>query len=392
MNYPLASSTWDEEEISTLRRVISSGNHTMGKEVEKFEHKFANYFGSKYSVMVNSGSSANLLMVQALKYSGKLKSHQNEIIVPAVSWSTTYFPINQTGYKIIFVDIESDTFNINVKEVEKYINKNTAAILAVNLLGAPCDLIELQRISKENNVILLEDNCESMGSSIKNKMSGTFGLMGTFSTFYSHHISTMEGGVITTDDEIIYEILLSLRAHGWVRQLKNDNSLFEKSGNPWEDSFTFVLPGFNVRPIEMEGALGITQLNKFDNFLTHRKANAEFMIKELKNNLFPIQLQVSNFESSWFGFGFTIIQNSDISRKELINHLSSSGIESRPIVAGNFTRNPVIKYLDYEICGELSNADYIHDRGFFIGNHHFQIENEIKFFANTISLFLRNNS
>jgi CDP-6-deoxy-D-xylo-4-hexulose-3-dehydrase len=359
----------------------------MGNRVQQFEKEFATYFNVNYSVMVNSGSSANLLMLQALKFSGYLREEQNEVIVPAVSWSTTYFPICQSGFKIIFVDIEIDTFNINADELKKYITKNTACILTVNLLGCPSNLIELRKICENFDIFLLEDNCESMGSSIEEKFSGSYGLMGTFSTFYSHHICTMEGGLILTDDEKIYEILLSLRAHGWIRELKETNLLYPKSGNKWQDSFKFILPGYNLRPLEMEGALGTIQLKKLANFVKNRKENALYLqdrLTEFKTNL---NLQKDLYSSSWFGFGFTISEESKIDRNTLVGFLSDMGIESRPIVAGNFTKNPVVKLLNFEIKGDLACANYIHEKGFFIGNHHFPIETEIDYFVEKIVEF-----
>jgi dTDP-4-amino-4,6-dideoxygalactose transaminase len=388
LRYPLASSTWNEEEKIILHEVIESGNFTMGSQVKSFELDFANHFNSKYSLMVNSGSSANLLMLQALRYSGYLKPDQDEIIVPAVSWSTTYFPINQSGFKIIFVDINIDTFNIRIENIAKLISKRTAAILAVNLLGEPSELVELKKLCDQFGIILLEDNCESMGSSIESKMSGTFGLMGSFSTFYSHHICTMEGGVITTDDDKIYDILLSLRAHGWLRELKPKNSLYDKSDNGWQNSFTFILPGYNLRPLELEGAVGKIQLRKLPNFVQTRRDNAEYLIESLKDRNLPLHLQYSKFNSSWFGFGFLVKGNFEIDRDKLVQFLSYKGIDSRPIVAGNFTRNPVIKYLDYVIQEPLHNADYLNDHGFFIGNHHYPIQDEILYFLDSLTHFM----
>lgn len=388
MKYPLASSTWDGEEKKVLHKVIESGHFTMGSEVSLFEKEFSEYFNCKYSVMVNSGSSANLIMLQALKYSGYLKPYQNEIIVPAVSWSTTYFPINQSGFKIIFVDIDVDTFNINTLDLEKHISKRTAAILAVNLLGAPSELTKLKEICDHHEILLLEDNCESMGSSINNKMCGTFGLMGTFSTFFSHHICTMEGGVIVTDDVKIYEIMLSLRAHGWIRELNSKNSLHNKSEDDWDNSFTFILPGFNLRPLELEGSLGRVQLGKLASFVEYRQKNAEHLINELNESKLPLKLQHSNFKSSWFGFGFLLQGEFKNHRSKFVKYLSAQGIDSRPIVAGNFTRNPVIKHLDYEIVEVLSNSDTLHDSGFFIGNHHYSLEEEIDHFLKTTMKFV----
>jgi CDP-4-dehydro-6-deoxyglucose reductase, E1 len=386
--YPLASNTWDHVELSALNRVIESGNFTMGKEVQKYEHQFAEFFQSNFAVMVNSGSSANLLMLQALKYSGKISSLKNEIIVPCVSWSTTFFPVNQSGFKLIFVDVSLETFNIDTKLVESAITDKTAAILAVNLLGSPSDLVKLNQICMLNDLILIEDNCESMGAQIQNKYAGTYGLMGTFSSFYSHHISTMEGGVIVTDDSSIHEILISLRAHGWIRHLPADNSLFKKTGNTWNDSFKFVLPGFNFRPIEFSGATGQEQLKKLPKFLDARRENFVKFKASAKDFEDFISIQEDPYEGSSFGFGMILKDTLKEEKEKFKKYLEVKGIELRPIVAGNFVKNPVLKHLDYRISGELKNGDEIHDFGFFIGNHHYDIENQIKYFFETFREFV----
>jgi CDP-6-deoxy-D-xylo-4-hexulose-3-dehydrase len=213
--YPLSKDTWDEEEIKAINEVIESKRFTMGPKVKEFEEKFADYFGVKYAIMVNSGSSANLLAIAALIYSGKLNGG-DEVIVPAVSWSTTYAPLQQFGLKLKFVDIDLYTLNISIEELEKAITEDTKAIFLVNLLGNPNDFDKINNLIKGKDIILLEDNCESMGAKYKGKYTGTFGLLSTFSTFYSHHICTMEGGVVTTNDEELYHYMLSIRAHGWT--------------------------------------------------------------------------------------------------------------------------------------------------------------------------------
>lgn len=215
INYPLATSSWDDQEIEAIQSVIESGMYSMGKNVQEFESMFSNYFGTEYSVMVNSGSSANLLAVAALFYKkdNPLKAG-DEVIVPSVSWSTTYHPLQQYGLKVKFVDIDIETLNLSLDQVKAAITDKTRLILAVNLLGNPLDYVELNKVIEGKNILLLEDNCESMGASLNNKKTGTWGIMGTYSCFFSHHISTMEGGVITTDDKELYHILLSLRAHG----------------------------------------------------------------------------------------------------------------------------------------------------------------------------------
>ena len=218
--YPLATSSWDQNELDALQRVIASDRYSMGKEVEKFEKRFAEYCGSKYAIMVNSGSSANLLMTAALTYTqdASLKlSPGDEIIVPAISWSTTYYPLNQYGLKLKFVDIDIETLNYNLPALQDAVTGNTRAIMVVNLLGNPNDFDAINRIIGERSIVLIEDNCESMGATFAGRKAGTFGVMGSFSSFFSHHISTMEGGLVVTENEELYHIMLSLRAHGWTR-------------------------------------------------------------------------------------------------------------------------------------------------------------------------------
>lgn len=365
--YTLSDDTWGREEIEAAMRVLISRNYTMGKEVQKFELEFAKWLGSKYVIMVNSGSSANLLAIAALMYLKKLQ-RGDEIIVPAVSWSTTYFPLEQYGLHVKFVDIDGDTLNIDPEIIEKAITGRTRAIFVVNLLGNPCDYNKLNKICEKYNLILLEDNCEALGAKYNDKLTGTFGLIGTFSTFYSHHICTMEGGMCATDDEELYEYMLSLRAHGWTRNLPKKGKVYQKNTNPFYEKFNFIMPGFNLRPLEIEAAIGLEQIKKINSFIANRRKNAEVFVEEI-NKIDYLRTQKEIGRSSWFGFPIILNQNAKITRGELVKLLESKGIETRPIVAGNFTKNPAIEYFDYEIFGELNNSDNIHENGLFIGNH-----------------------
>ena len=226
IKYNLASDSWGDDEITAINDVMKSNQYTMGPKVKKFEKEFANYFKSDYAIMVNSGSSANLLMIASLFYSKNYDLRKgDEVIVPAVSWSTTYYPVNQYGLKLVFVDVDKNTLNIDTKEVIKAINPKTKLIFAVNLLGNPCDLEDLKSICKKNNIILIEDNCESLGAKYHDVYTGTYGVMGSCSFFFSHHMQTMEGGMILTNDKNLYELCVSLRAHGWTRDLSEDNSI-----------------------------------------------------------------------------------------------------------------------------------------------------------------------
>lgn len=385
VKYPLATSTWGQEEHDALQAVITSGKFTMGATVQAFEKAFASYTGSRHCVMVNSGSSANLLMVAALFYTKNPKlrlQRSDEVIVPAVSWSTTYYPLYQYGLKLKFVDIDLHTLNYDLDQLEQAVTDKTRAIMAVNLLGNPNDFDRIRNIIGNRDIVLIEDNCESMGANFGGRRAGTFGVMGSFSSFFSHHISTMEGGMIVSDDEELYQILQSLRAHGWTRDLPKHNLVCsEKSDDPFEESFRFVLPGYNVRPLEMEGALGLEQVKRLPYLIAERRKNgALFQARMADHQLLMIQQEVG--ASSWFGFSLVIRPGQTMTRKELVSRLVELGFECRPIVAGNFAKNQVVRYFDHEIHGSLKNAEYIDQCGLFIGNHHYPIGEAFEALAN----------
>lgn len=387
-NYSLASSTWDQHEYAAIQRVIESDMFTMGKEVAQYEKDFAAFFGAQYALMVSSGSTANLLMIAALFFTKNAKyklKRGDEVIVPAVSWSTTYFPLQQYGLKVKFVDIDRQTLNMDLDKLEAAITDNTRAILSVNLLGNPNDFARMNEIIAGRDIFILEDNCESMGATLNGKQAGTFGVMGTFSSFFSHHIATMEGGCVVTDDEELYHILLCIRAHGWTRNLPKFNQVTgEKSDDAFEESFKFVLPGYNVRPLEMSGALGIEQLKKLPNFIETRRKNAELFQSLFADHPF-IEIQQETGESSWFGFSLILKENAPYSRAELVKKLVENGIECRPIVTGNFLKNKeVLEFFDYEVAGTLEGAEYLDEHGLFVGNHQNDIEAEIKLLAKVL--------
>ncbi len=357
-----------------MNRVIHSGNFTMGEEVKKFEEEFAAYIGTRFAVMVNSGSSANLALLFALKYMKSTTLIENcEIIVPTVSWSTTFYPVSQAGFKLRFVDIDLSTLNIDARQIESNINEKTRAIFAVNLLGNPCNYSEIARIAKKYDLILIEDNCESLGATFSTRLTGSLGLAGTHSFFYSHHICTMEGGMVTTDSEELAENLRSVRAHGWTRGLPQKNYVHNLSQNHWEDLYRFVLPGFNLRPVELTGAIGQEQLKKLPKFLESRRKNAK-VFQKLLNDSEHFLIQREEGSSSWFGFSIVLREHLQGKRSNFLSVLQSEGVETRPIVAGNFLRNPVIQHLNHVKQGDYDNANYIHENGFFIGNHQLDLE------------------
>ena len=387
-NYSLASDSWDELEVNAINDVIKSNRYTMGSKVRQFENEFSKFFDVKYSLMLNSGSSANLLAIASLIIDEETDLNQgDEVIVPAVSWSTTFSPISQYGLKLRFVDIDLNTLNIDENLIESAITKKTKAIFAVNLLGNSCNFKKLKELCDKYNLLLLEDNCESLGAKYDNKFTGTIGNVGTFSFFFSHHMQTMEGGMLVTNDKKTYELANSMRAHGWIRDLPDDNSLFKKTGDNFEDSFKFITPGYSIRPLEMSGAIGSVQLRKINSFIDNRRENAKFFNELFKFNE-NIIIQRETGESSWFGFSIVLKNKFLGKRSEVLKKLSNANIETRPIVAGNFTKNPTIKYMDHTISGELKNAEYIDENGFFVGNDHRDLKSRILLLHDTINNIL----
>ena len=376
--YPLASDTWDEQELEAIQDVLRSGQFTMGERVEAFEAAFATMFGTRHALMVNSGSSANLLAIAGAFYmpNSPLKPG-DEVLVPAVSWGTTYYPIHQLGLTLSFVDIDSDTLNLDLAKLEASITPRTRAVFAVNLLGNPNDFDALKAICGKYGLLLIEDNCESMGATFKGKQAGTFGLAGTFSTFFSHHISTMEGGVVVTDNTDLYYAMLSLRAHGWSRE-QPPNSPYYVNEDPFVNLFRFVLPGYNIRPLEIEAAIGIQQLQKLPDFIAERRKNAD-IFKAAFATVPDVKLQREVGNSSWFGFSLLLQGKLTGHRKEVVKKLRQAGIESRPIVAGNFMRNPVMQHLKHVVHHPIVAADDIEANGLFIGNHHYPLGDQIAY-------------
>ena len=375
--FELASSTWGDEERQAIIGVLDSDNYTMGKNVREFEERFARYFGMKYAVMANSGSSANLIAVASLFYKKENPLKRgDEVIVPCISWSTTFHPLHQYGLRLKFVDIDLHTLNYDIEELKKAVTKKTKMIVAVSILGNPCQFDEITKLCKENNIILFEDNCESMGAKFDGRYTGTFGLVNTFSTFFSHHISTMEGGFVLTDDKEIYNLLKSLRSHGWTRGQDEDSPIFKGRSEDFFEAYRFILPGYNVRPGEIHGAVGIVQLDKLDSFVKIRRKNAEHFVNLFKNDKrFIIQREVG--ESSWFSFTMIINPELNIDRKKVVQKLKDADIEHRIITGGNILRHDVIKYYDYVVTKSV-NADIAHYNGFFVGNHPYDIRNKIE--------------
>lgn len=369
LNYALASDSWGEEEDNAIQRVLRSRRFSMGPEVRAFEDTVRSKFRVKHAVMVNSGSSANLVMLTAVQIKfGNKWPPRPEVIVPAVSWSTTFTPFYYLNMTPVFVDIDPENFGLSIEAVKTAITPNTVGILAVNVLGQPADLDLLEELAKQNDLFLLEDNCESLGATLDGRLTGAFGLAASHSSFFSHHISTMEGGWITTNDQELYEICLSLRAHGWIREQPDNSSLRDGASEGFGSLFHFVLPGLNFRPLELEAAVGIEQLKKLDSMNVWRKKN-QARFQELFGQSKNVKLQGGRGDSTSFALPMILVGALEGYRSELAALFESNGIESRPIIAGNFTKQPVMKYLKSPHPGALAVADRLHEHGLYLGNH-----------------------
>jgi CDP-6-deoxy-D-xylo-4-hexulose-3-dehydrase len=363
--------------------VIESDMFSMGKNVKAFEKEFAAFFGKKYAVMVNSGSSANLVAIAALFHKAKSPLERgDEVIVPCISWATTFYPLQQYGLKLKFVDVELETLNYDIKELKKAVTSKTKMILTVSVLGNPNYYDAIEEICQTNNILLFDDNCESMGAKYNGKYTGTSGLVNTFSTFFSHHISTMEGGLIVTDDFEIYSLCKSLRNHGWTRDQDENSPIYEKKEDDFFEAYRFILPGYNVRPGELQGVLGLKQIKKLPAMIERRRKNAAYFVSKFKDDSrFIIQKEVG--ESSWFSFTMILHPDTSLKRQEVFNALKSSEIGYRIITGGNFLEHDVIKYFNYEVT-KSTNASYAHNNGFFVGNAPKDMTKEIDLLYTTL--------
>lgn len=355
---PMSAPTFGVDEIVEAIDSLVTQNVTMGAKVEKFEQMFADYLGVKHAIMVNSGSSANLLMMSVASnpaYGGRLMPG-DEVIVPALTWSTTIWPVIQNHLHPVLVDCDPDTLCIDVDKIE--ITERTKAICVAHILGNGCDMDALVELAEKHRLILLEDNCESLGTKYKGRQLGTFGAMGTFSFFFSHHITTIEGGMVVTDNDRTADLLRCLRAHGWTRHM-HDRSIEKRFDI--DPRFMFANIGYSVRPTEIQGAFGIHQLPKLDGFNRERQKTAMKIRSKLAHLPVRFTQPTEGVEHTWFGFPMFCDD-----REGLMAHLNKMNIDTRPIIAGNMARHPAMELFPWS-AGDLSEADRVMDEGFYVG-------------------------
>ena len=374
--YPLIDSRFEKEEINAAIKVIKSKQLTISEITEKFEKRFAKFVGSKYAVMVNSGSSANLLAVSALCNPARLKNLKNgdEVIIPGICWSTSLWPLVQHGLRPVFVDVDLDTLNISIQDLKKKISSKTKLIFCVHVLGNSSNMREIKEIAKKKKIFIIEDACVALGSKYNNKNLGTFGNFGTFSFFYSKQITSGEGGMIVCDSKSDYQLLLSLRSHGWSRNEKSHHKKMIKLFPKLEPRFIFSNYGYNLRPLEIQAAIANEQLNKIKRFEKNRAFNRIQIIKHffLKNkvniNKCIFINSAKNVKASWCGISILLNKNLKKFKNKIIKKIEKSGLETRPIVCGNILNQPAIKLFELNKKKTyLKNCQEIEERGFYIG-------------------------
>ena len=369
--YPLIENPYRKSDINEALKVLKSRRLTIGPITDKFQNSFTKKLGSKFSLMVNSGSSANLLALQCLinPYRKKRLKPGDEVLIPSLCWSTSLWPIIQSGLKPKFVDIDLDSLNINLNDLKKKISKKTKAILIVHVLGNCVDMSELMRIVKKHNLILIEDTCESLGTKYKNKYLGTFGDFSSFSFYSSHQISSGEGGMICCKNNDDHEIIKSLRAHGWSRGLKNEKKI--AAANKHLDSrFIFYNSGFNLRSTDIAASIGLNQFKDIDQFIKKRSINRDKILKIFKKKIKMMKylsfIDANNHvKASWFGI--PILLSKKINRNKFLKKIEKLGVETRPIISGNFLKQPSIKKYKLNKKTNFKNSDIVNNHGFFIG-------------------------
>jgi CDP-6-deoxy-D-xylo-4-hexulose-3-dehydrase len=380
MSIKLVNDTIDHEDIQNLISWLSKNEKlTKGPRTIEFEKKWSEWLGVKYSVFVNSGSSANLAAIYSMLLSGKLKN--NKIIVPAVSWVTTVTPIIQLGLTPIMCDSHEKNLGLDITHLKKIIKEeNPAAIILVHVLGIPNEMDEIVKLCNENNILLIEDSCESIGSKYNNKNIGTFGDLSTFSFYFGHHMSTIEGGMISTDDEDLYHILLSIRSHGWDRDLpkKVQKTLREKYNvNEFKSLYTFYYPGFNLRSTDLQAYIGLLQMEKIDEIVRVRNHNFNVYKNGIKNDFWNLEEPENSFISN---FAYPIITK-NIDR--VVTELTNNNIECRPLICGSINEQPFW----FERYGkkDLPFAKKVNEYGLYVPNNHQLTEDDIKFVIEVVN-------
>ncbi len=368
----LVSDTIDKNDITNLVNWLSQDEIprlTKGDITIEFEKKWSDKIGVDKTTFVNSGSSAILLALAGLKESGKLKN--NKIIVPGLSWLTDVSSPIQLGMDVILCDCNLDDLSVDINHLKQLIEEeNPSSLILVSVLGLVPNMLEIVSICKDNNIVLIEDVCESMGSKFEDKYLGTFGDVSVFSLYYGHHLSTIEGGLICTNDTELNDIIVSMRSHGWDRDWsKEKQKEYREKYNidDFNSLYTFYYPGFNFRSTDLQAFIGVTQVDKLDNFSSNREKNFKLYNNNISINELNVKYNDKNFISN---FAYPIVSKN---REDIVKRLTENNIEVRPLIAGSMARKPFWKGR----VDNLPNCDIINNNGFYIPNHQDLTEEDI---------------
>ena len=352
---------------------------TKGKVTVEFEEKYSKWLGRKYSVFCNSGSSANLLMLSALQQGEYLKN--NKVVVPSVAWATDLAPVMQLGLKPILCDSNKRDLSVDLIHLEEiFQDESPSALMFVSVLGLVPEMEKVMNLCEKYDVILLEDTCESMGSEYRNTKLGTFGKMSSFSTFFGHHISTIEGGFVSTDDKNLYDLLVSIRAHGWDRDLDTEKQIELQQDwgvSTFNSLYTFYYQGFNVRATDLQAYIGLTQIDKLDDWGRKRYSNYLKYQELIKSDYWKPYEELNDFTSN---FAYPVIHPN---RDEIVRQLELNGVEVRPMICGSMGTQPF--YVKKYGRLELPNVTEIDEYGFYVPNNPHITDDEIVFISKIIN-------
>jgi CDP-6-deoxy-D-xylo-4-hexulose-3-dehydrase len=395
MHIKISAVTFDDEEIEEAISCLRSANLTMGSRCLAFEKAFAEYLGAGNAIFVNSGSSANLLAWFAVsnpmipeRQGRRRLGPGTEVIVPAVSWSTTIWPIVQAGCVPVLVDCDPDTLQMNLDALKAAIGPKTGAVCVIHAMGNATPMAPVVSLAAENGLWLVEDTCEALGTRHGGRYTGCFGQIGTFSFYFSHHISTIEGGMVVTDDDEIADLLRSMRSHGWSRH-RTDHQEIERRHPEIDPRFLFITTGFNLRPTELNAAFGLRQLSKLSAFNRRRNEIGQAWHEAFRPLADGEKLAVmrTTEDTEHAFFGYPVLCRSSAEKEKLTRFLEDKGIETRPIICGNMARQPAFAHVSHHVAGSLAGSDRIMDTGLYWGVHPRITDEEVVYVGNTVRSF-----
>ncbi len=388
VNY--AAAVYDDNEIKSMITALLDGWFGMSKNALRFENDFKNYLGVKKAIFVNSGSSANLLTIAPF-FSAQLKKDErwsigDEIITPAMTFPTTLNPIIQHNLKPVLLDVELGTYNMNLENLEDAISKNTKAIFIPHTLGNPNDMGYIMELAQKYDLRVIEDACDALGGKYNGGNLGTFGDFGTFSFYPAHHITTGEGGMVVTNSEELSNIVQSLRDWGRAcvihicepikcgdsecpRALKNQSTGLEGLPEDYDKRYSYTNIGYNLKPIELQGAMGREQLKRLPGFIKKRNAHFRILFEDFQKyeDYFILPKWLKNSEPSWFAFPLTIKKNAKFKRKDIMEWYLKNNIEAKLLFSGNIIQHPAYRDFEFKIAEPITNSEYCMHNAFFLG-------------------------